>query len=82
MGFWRKAGFGSVGRGTWGPTGGLFSRRRRSGSLLRRRPLGPPRATGTRGLAQPRLPHRHRPFPCQDDDEAGSRPWKTTHAAR
>jgi hypothetical protein len=74
MGFWSKAGFSSVGQGTWGHTGGPFSRRHRSGSLLRRCPLGLPQATGTRGLAQPRLPRRRRPFPCQDGDGVGSHP--------
>jgi hypothetical protein len=82
MGFRRKAGFSSVGRGAWGPAGGPFSRRHWSGSLLRIHPLGPPRATGTRGLAQPWLPRHHRPFLCQDSDEVGSRPRKTAHAAR
>jgi hypothetical protein len=82
MGLQRKAGFSSVGRETWGPTGGPFSRRHWSGSLLRRRPSGPLRVTDTRGPAQPQPPRRRRPFSCQDDGEAGSRPWKTAHVAR
>jgi hypothetical protein len=82
MGFQRKAGFSSVGQGTWGPVGGPFSHHHRSRSLLQRHPLGLPRATGTRGLAQPWLPRRRRPFPYLDSDKAGSRPKKTAHAAR
>jgi hypothetical protein len=82
MGFRRKAGFSSVGRGTWDPAGGPPSRRRQSGSLLRRRPSGPLRVTDTRGPVQPQPPRRHRPFLCQDNGEVGSRLWKTAHVAR
>jgi hypothetical protein len=73
MGFWRKAGFSSVGRETWDPADGPSSRHRQSGSLLRRRPSGPLRVTYTRGPIQPQPPRRHRPFLCQDSGEVGSR---------
>jgi hypothetical protein len=82
MGFQRKADFSFVGRGTWGPAGGPPSHRRRSGSLLRRRPSGPLWVTDTRCHVQPQPPRRHRPFLCQDSDEVGSRLWETAHVAR
>jgi hypothetical protein len=82
MGFRRKAGFSSLGRGTWDPTGGSPSRHRRSGSLLRRRPSGLLWVTDTRGPVQPQPPRRHRPFLCQNGGEVGSRLWKTAHVAR
>jgi hypothetical protein len=71
-----------LGRGTWDPAGGLPSRRRRSGSLLRRCPSGPLRVTDTRGPVQPQPPRRRQPFLCQDNVKVGSRLWKTAHVAR
>jgi hypothetical protein len=41
----------------------------RSRSLRQRYPSGPPRATDTRGLVQPRPSHRRPPFPCRAGGE-------------
>jgi hypothetical protein len=72
MGFRRKTGFSSVGRGTWDPADGPPSCRRRSASLLRRCPSGLLRVTNTRGPIQPQPPRRRRPFLCQDGGEWGA----------
>jgi hypothetical protein len=68
--------------GNTGSLRGPSSCLHRSRSLRRRYPSGPPRATDTRGPAQPRPPRRRPPFPCRGGGEAGSRLWKTARAAR